>query len=200
MPTSNFVGLFAVQQNVSNLEKQLNLYGNIGFVVDESAELDDGHELPDEWFSARGVSRQDLAGVHALKLPGDAYMHVWMYSWKNLVTDAQWPQKPNQIGSRGLTLLFDDAEVELLRLLKGFPETKVLHKAIRIQRRWGETTSILVQDPEGTFVELISIKENPLIARAVPPAPHQRSFLHFMLNCLNFPATSKWYRSFGGFH
>lgn len=124
-------------------------------------------------------------------------MHIWMYSWNNLVTDAQWPQKFNQIGSRGMTLLFEDAEAELARLRKDFPDTKVLHNAIKIPRRWGETTSILVQDPEGTFVELISIKNNPLVAKAAAPQPHHRSFLHFMLNCLNFPATTKWYRSFG---
>jgi hypothetical protein len=30
----NFIALFAVQQNTSDLVKQANLYGNIGFVVD----------------------------------------------------------------------------------------------------------------------------------------------------------------------
>jgi len=32
--TPNLIALFAVQQNVSDLPKQLNLYGNIDFVVD----------------------------------------------------------------------------------------------------------------------------------------------------------------------
>jgi len=120
-----------------------------------------------------------------------------MYSWNNLVTEDTWPQKFNQIGSRGITLLFDDAEAELARLLKDFPNTKVLQKAERIQRVWGETTSILVHDPEGTFIELVSIANNPLVAKARPLEPHQRGFLHFMLNCCNFPETTKWYQSFG---
>lgn len=210
----NYIALCGVHQSVSDLSKQLNTYGNVGFVIDgkyappqeiwhnlnhdiEDAELENGSQLPDVWFEARGVSRNDLAEVHALKLPGDPYMHVWLYSWTNLITESQWPQKFNQIGSRGLTLLFDDAEAELVRLLKQFPETRVLHQPLNIHRKWGKTTSILVQDPEGTFVELISINDNPLLAKAKKPQPHQRSFLHFMMNCVEFSQTTEWYQSFG---
>ncbi|KAH6988299.1 hypothetical protein BKA56DRAFT_477951 [Ilyonectria sp. MPI-CAGE-AT-0026] len=199
-PLPNYIALFGVQQNVTNLEAQLNLYGNIEFVVDDGADLVDGYELPDEWFKARGIQRDDLDTVRAIRLPGDAYMHIWLYSWKNLVAKSQWPQTFNQIGSRGLSLLFDDAEAELKRLLKDYPDTEVLHEAITIPRKWGETTTILVKDPEGTFVELLSIKNNPLIAKAVAPLPHQRSFIHFMLNCLDFSKTTKWYQSFGMTH
>ncbi|KIW76433.1 hypothetical protein Z517_11179 [Fonsecaea pedrosoi CBS 271.37] len=196
----NLIALLAVQQNVSDLQKQLNLYGNIDYVVDEGAELADGYQPPDSWFAARGVARDDLEAAVAVKLPTDPYMHVWFYSWKNLDTKSQWPQKFNQIGSRGLTLLFDDVDKELARILKEFPNTKVLQQPIKIQRKWGETTSALVHDPEGTFVELVSIANNPLVAKAQPALPHHRSFLHFMMNCVNFQETTKWYQAFGMDH
>jgi len=156
-----------------------------------------GDELPDNWFAARGVRREDLAARVAVKLPTDPYMHIWFYSWNNLDTKSQWPQKFNQIGSRGLTLLFDSVDKELERILKEFPETRVLQPATKIQQKWGETTSALVLDPEGTFVELISIANNPLIVKAKPAQAHRQSFLHFMLNCVNFSDTTKWYQSFG---
>lgn len=164
--------------------------------VAESAELA-GQELPDEWFSARGVSRKDLLQVHALKLPADPYMHIYLYSWSNLVTEDRWPQRFNQIGSRGITLLFDDVQMELDRILKEFPETRVLHQPINIQRKWGITTTALVHDPEGTFVELVSIANNPLITSARPIPPTECSVLHFMLNCVNFEQTTAWYQAFG---
>ncbi|KAK4934942.1 hypothetical protein LTR10_023908 [Elasticomyces elasticus] len=118
MTLPNFIALFAVQQDVSDLEAQLSLYGNIDYVIDREADLVEGAELPKEWFTARGVQPEDFYAV----------------LWNGLVTDAQWPQKFNQIGSRGMTLLFDDAEAELARLRKDFPDTKVLHEAIEFPR------------------------------------------------------------------
>ena len=166
-------------------------------VSPETAELEDGSELPNEWFAARGVHRDDLAAAVAIHLPADPYMHVWLYSWNNLDTDSQWPPKFNQIGSRGLTLLLDDVEQELARIQKEFPETRILHRPIDIRRKWGLTRSALVLDPEGNFVELVSIVDNPLVARAKPALPHHRSFLHFMINCVEFRKTTAWYEAFG---
>ncbi|KAL6236548.1 hypothetical protein BDW75DRAFT_239203 [Aspergillus navahoensis] len=215
---SNYIALFAVQQNTSDILKQLNLYGNGGFAVDgrvgkssnatpaeynqdaENAALEDGYELPDEWFVARGVQRQGLSAAVAIRLPADLYMHVWLYSWNNLDTRAQWPPKFNQIGSRELTLLFDDVEQEIARITRNFPETRILHQPIDIKRKWGVTRSALVLDPDGNFVELISIVGNPLIAKAKPALPHHRSFLHFMINCLDFEKMSPWYQAFGMTH
>lgn len=34
MTLPNYIALFAVQQNVSDMEGQLNLYGNIDYVID----------------------------------------------------------------------------------------------------------------------------------------------------------------------
>jgi len=36
MSKSNYIAILAVHQNVSDLDKQLNLYGNIDYVIDGS--------------------------------------------------------------------------------------------------------------------------------------------------------------------
>ncbi|KAK5023007.1 hypothetical protein LTR13_011353 [Exophiala sideris] len=80
MTLPNFIALFAVQQDVSDLEAQLSLYGNIDYVIDREADLVEGAELPKEWFTARGVQPEDFYAVRAIRLLGDPYMHIWMYS------------------------------------------------------------------------------------------------------------------------
>ncbi|KAF9886958.1 hypothetical protein FE257_010699 [Aspergillus nanangensis] len=198
--SSNFIAILGVHQSTSDITRQANLYGTLGFHIDESASLEDGEILPDEWFAARGVNRDDLLAVHAMKLPADPYMHVYLYSWKNLITESRWPQAFNQIGSRGISLHLDDVHAELNRLRRDFPDTRILQEPIPIDYKWGRTMSALVQDPEGTWVELVSIENNPLVAQAKAPSPGDRSFLHFMLNCLNFEETSAWYTAFGMTH
>jgi len=127
-------------------------------------------------------------------------MHVFFYSWKTLNTTNQWPAPYNLIGSRGMTFLFDDVEKELARIEKDFPQTKVLMEPTRVKRRWGTTTHCLLIDPEDLWVELISIEGNPQEKIARPPKPHERSFLHFQVNCMHFQETSKFYRAFGMEH
>ena len=199
----NLVALFGVQQNTPRLEEQIKLYGEIGYVVDEGYQLADGESLPDVWFESRGVNREDLDEIVAMKLQGDAYMHVFFYSWKRLNQENQWPAPYNLIGSRGMTWLFDDVEKELARIRRDFPETKILHEPYTVKRRWGTTTHALLIDPEDLWVELISIdagSKNKFQALARPPKPHERSLLHFQVNCSNFEKTMKFYKAFGLTH
>ncbi|OAG35224.1 hypothetical protein AYO21_10622 [Fonsecaea monophora] len=196
----NLVALFGVQQNTPRLEEQIKLYNKIGYVIDDGFQLADGEQLPDAWFSARGVKRGDLDKFVAMKLPGDAYMHVFFYSWKNLITKNQWPAPFNLIGSRGMTFLFDDVEKELARIKKDFPETKVLQEPYKVRRKWGVTTQALIIDPEDLWVELISIDQNPFEKLARPPNGNEISLLHFQVNCRNFEKSNNFYKAFGMTH
>ncbi|KAH4089119.1 hypothetical protein HBH70_026520 [Parastagonospora nodorum] len=199
---SGYQALFAVIQNTPHLDRQLNFYGAVGFIVDPGAELADGEQLPNEWFSARGVQRQDLDRSVAVRLPADPYMHVWFHSWHNLDTNAQWPPKFNQIGSRGFTLLCDDVERELKRIKHQFPGTPVLQKPIRINRKWGPTISALIRDPEDNFVEILSIDGDAFDEKkVVPPGSNDKGFLHFQLNAGHkFEQLGTFYRGFEMYH
>ncbi|KAG9942092.1 hypothetical protein KCU85_g9363, partial [Aureobasidium melanogenum] len=199
---SGYQALFAVMQNTPHLDRQLNFYGAVGFIVDPGSELADGERLPDEWFSARGVKRGDLDRQVAVRLAADPYMHVWFYSWHNLDTKAQWPPKFNQIGSRGLTLLVDDVKKELERIEHQFPGTKVLQKPLSIKRKWGNTVSALLLDPESNFLEIISVEGDAFDEKkAVPPGPKDRSFLHFQINALyKYEEMGTFYRGFNMYH
>lgn len=135
-----------------------------------------------------------------MRLPGDAYMHIMFHSWKNIQTKSQWPAPFNLIGSRGMTWLFDDAEKELARIKRDFPETEILMEPIKIRRRWGVTTHILIRDPETLWCELISIENQQIEKLARPPKANERSLLHFQVNCLNFEKTNTFYEAFGMTH
>ncbi|KIX06725.1 uncharacterized protein Z518_04701 [Rhinocladiella mackenziei CBS 650.93] len=196
----NLVGIFAVHQNTPNLEKQLALYGHVGFIIDEDADVEGGQSLPDSWFAARGVSRSALNQSVAMKLPDDPFMHVWFYSWNKISSKAQWPPVFNQIGSCCLTLLVDDAQKEIARIQRDFSSLEILQAPEVIPRKWGPTTTTLLRDPEGNFLEIISIEGSPHVEAATPPSNDRTSFLHFMVNCLNFAEMTKFYQSFGMSH
>lgn len=175
---------------------QLRLITDYG--VSDEYQLKEGAKLPDAWFKARGIDRKDLEKFVAMKLPDDPYMHVYFYSWKNLSTKEQWPPIFNQIGSRSLTFLVDDVDYELKRLAKDFPETSILSDTMTIERKWGATTSALVKDPEGNFLELVSVAGGRFDEKKMKPAPFEsKSWLHFHINCEKWSKTRRFYRGFG---
>ncbi|KAF5010400.1 hypothetical protein FDECE_3452 [Fusarium decemcellulare] len=197
---SSFVAPFAILQSSRSVDAQSKFYQTIDYVVDEGYEAVE--DVPDEWFSARGVSKHDLKATVALRLPSDPYMHLIIYEWANLKTTEGWPAPFNQVGSRGFSLLVTDIHSELQRLRQGFPDVKVVQEPITIQRRWGKTTSVLLKDPEDSWLELVEIQKgspfDPAIAR--PPPPTARTWLHSMFNCQNYAQVSKLYSSFGMSH
>jgi predicted enzyme related to lactoylglutathione lyase len=165
----------------------------------EDYQLKDGTELPEGWFTARDVKRGDLDKFVAMRLPADPYMHIFFFSWHNLSTRPQWPVVMNQIGSRSFTFLMDDVETELTRIKKEFPSTEILGKPVKIERKWGTTTSAVLKDPEGAFLELVSIEGGRFKEEnaKVPDMTKDINLLHFQVNCTKYDETSKFYRAFG---
>jgi hypothetical protein len=164
-------------------------------------ELAHGEVLPDAYFTARGIERDDLKESVAMRLPEDPFMHIWFQSWHNLDTKSQWPPKWNQIGCRGLTLLVDDVDLELTRIRNNYSDTvELLQAAIVIERKWGPTKTALLRDPDGNFLELVAIEGSPQ-AKIAKPVPNDASgFLHFMVNCVEYERMKQFYRSFGMRH
>ncbi|OAG35201.1 hypothetical protein AYO21_10599 [Fonsecaea monophora] len=204
IPRTNFQAIFGVHQNTPRLDEQINFYkaaaSNWQFAKDDY-QLKDGATLPDAWFTARGVKREDLDRFVAMRLPHDPYMHVYFYSWHNLSTKAQWPPIINQIGSRSLTFLLDDVDKELERIRRDFPQTPILSDVLTIERKWGTTRSALVKDPEGNFLELVSVAGGRFDEQKMKPAPwDQKTWLHFQMNCQYWGKTRRFYRGFGMEH
>ncbi|RSL53960.1 hypothetical protein CEP53_007592 [Fusarium sp. AF-6] len=168
--------LFAVTLNPSNINESVEFYKDFGFIVDAG---------------------YDPVG-------GDPYMHLILNSWTGLDNASGWPAPYNQLGSRAITMLVGDASAELACVRSQFPGVRILHDPIRIQRRWGVTTSVLLLDPESVFLELISIEHapdspyNPLNVKK--PAFEEKKWLHFMVSCSNFDETEPFYKSFGMEH
>jgi len=136
-----------------------------------------------------------------MRLPEDPYMHIWLQSWHDLCTESQWPPVYNQIGCRGFTLLVDDLHQELARIHRDFSETvEILQEPVTIRRKWGPTHTALLRDPEGNFLELMTVDGNPQerVAKRVPN--HAKGFLHFMVNCYKFAEMREFYSSFGMEH
>lgn len=144
------------------------------------------------------MKREDLDRFEAMHLPEDPYMHVYFYSWKNISTEAQWPPAINQVGSRSLTFLLDDVVKEVQRIRKEYPETPILSDPITIERKWGTTTSILLKDPEGNFLELVSVAGGEYDEKKMKkPSWDAKTWLHFQMNCANWGKTRRFYRAFG---
>jgi hypothetical protein len=129
-------------------------------------------------------------------------MHLILYQWKNLTRGPAWPAPFNQIGSRGLSLLVEDVASELARLKKEFPQTKVLREPHTIKRNWGRTTTALILDTEEIQVELIALEKGSQydLKKVIRPAFNDMQWLHFMLNCVNYDESMKFYQSFGMYH
>lgn len=200
MSISTAIAQFAVYQSTSDVDAQVAFYKTIGWEVDHGWEPLE--EIPETYFSNRGVSKNSLVKSVALKLPADTFFHLILTSWTDLKRTQGWPAPYNQIGSRGHAFLVESVEKELARVEKEFPELKVLERSMAVSRRWGMTTTALIVDPEDVFFELIEIGPpygSKHLERDVPTYT-DRSFLHFMLNCSNFKQTSKFYRSFGYTH
>ncbi|KAJ9144521.1 hypothetical protein NKR23_g5883 [Pleurostoma richardsiae] len=197
---STLTALFAVTQNVSDVEAQVEFYQDFGFVLDTG--YDAAEDVPEEYYLARGVQKSDLVKSTAMRLPADPYMHVIVNSWKNLKRGPAWPGTFDQIGSRGFSLLVADVAVEVARIKRDYPHVRVLHDPITINRGWGKTTSALLLDPEQVFLELITIDKgspyDPVNVRAPPFG--EKQWLHFMLNCSKFEETVQFYKSFGFEH
>ncbi|KAF5556067.1 hypothetical protein FNAPI_5858 [Fusarium napiforme] len=204
MPSENLDNLIAicgVYQNTTNLAEQLAYYGHMGFVIEPRADLAEGEILAESWFNARGVKRENLKQTVAMRLPHDPYMHIWFQSWDELSTDPVWPPVYNQTGCRGFTLLVADISKELGRISRDFKTVTLVQDQITVQRKWGPTHSALLRDPDGNFIELMTIDGSN--SRAAQPVPHgEKGFLHFMLNCPseNFAETKRFYCSFGMEH
>jgi catechol 2,3-dioxygenase-like lactoylglutathione lyase family enzyme len=96
-------------------------------------------------------------------------------------------------------MLVKNVSAELDRIKKEFPDLKVLQAPITIQRRWGKTTSAMLVDTENIFLELLEIEEGSPYDPRGKKAPefHDVQWLHFMVNCVNYDATLKFYQSFG---
>jgi len=200
---STFHAIFAVQQNTPRLVDQIAFYAKIGMIIDHGAELADGETLPDVWYSARGIKREDLVETVAMNLPADPYMHLWLHSFTStgLSTKAQWPPVYNQIGSRGLTFLVDDVEKEIKRIKAQFPKTPILHEPLKVKRKWGDTVTALVKDPEGQFLEILSVAGDRFDGKnAKTPAADDRSWLHFQVNAVNYDEMGTFYRGFNMEH
>lgn len=213
------IALFAVTQATADVDAQVEFFKGINFIIDDGYEALEGitarpfpskrislltvfKDIPEEYYEAREVLKSNLIKSVAMRLPADPYMHVILNSWKDLKTTPGYPAPFNQIGSRGISMLVGNVESELSRLEKDFPGLHVRQRALTIKRKWGSTTSALVLDPEGTILELISIKEgSPYDPKnAKPPTITDMSWLHFMYNCLHYKETRLFYESFGMRH
>ncbi|KAF4459007.1 hypothetical protein FALBO_14239 [Fusarium albosuccineum] len=200
MSSSTMIAPFAVHQATTDIEKQIEFYKGIEFVVDDGWEPVEA--IPETYWEARGMSGKDLKRTVAMKLPADPYMHLVLYEWSNLKTTPGWPCQFNQIGSRGISLLVEDVAAELSRIRKDWPQIRILQDPISIRRKWGHTTSALVLDPEHVFLELISIEKGSSFdpSNVKAPTSCDRVWLHFMHMCTNFHITEPFYKSFGMEH
>ncbi|GME37612.1 hypothetical protein FDECE_3452 [Neofusicoccum parvum] len=194
MAKSTFVALFAVSQSTTDVDAQVEFYKGIGFVVDDGYTSLEG-SFPD-------VIKSALTKSVALRLPNDPYMHLILHGWNNLKTTPGWPAPFNQIGTRGITMLVKDVAAELERIKAGWPHLRIHHGPLSIRRKWGATTSALLEDPEGVFLELLEISSpSPFDAERVQaPGGRDRTWLHFMHNCADFHATRPFYEAFGMAH
>ncbi|RTE72421.1 hypothetical protein BHE90_013155, partial [Fusarium euwallaceae] len=201
---TTYIAPFAVLQSTRSVDAQIKFYKSIEYVVDEGYEPLEGNpsEIPQQWFTARGVEREDLQKTVALRLPHDPYMHLILHQWSNLNETEGWPAPFNQVGSRGCSLLVRDVRSEMNRIRREFPKLAILQEPLTIRRKWGKTTSVLLKDPEDLWVELVEVERGSVYdsANVKPPPPNARTWLHFMHMCANFKETSKFYGSFGNSH
>jgi len=159
-------------------------------------------DVPEEYYTARGVKSSDLVDTACMRVPTDPFMHLILYQWRNLTSGPAWPAPFNQVGSRGMSLLVDDVPRELERIRKEFPSIKILREPHTIRRKWGKTTTALFIDTEDIQVEVISLEKGSAydLKKIIVPRFNDMQWLHFMLNCTNYDESMKFYQSFGMYH
>ncbi|KIX08845.1 uncharacterized protein Z518_03502 [Rhinocladiella mackenziei CBS 650.93] len=202
MSKSTYISLFAAHQATSDVDAQIEFYKDFGFVLDRDYEPLEVPDVPEEYYSARGVSKSDLVKTACMRLPADPFMHVIFYQWKNLSRGPAWPAPFNQIGTRGFSMLVGDVKAEVSRIKKSFPQINFLYDSITIKRKWGKTTTALFIDTEDILVELVEIEKGSRYdpAKIRVPEFNDMQWLHFMLNCSNYDKTMEFYQSFGMYH
>ena len=129
-------------------------------------------------------------------------MRLIFTQFKEPKSGPKWPATYDQLGSRGHAFLVGSVSKELERIKKDFPDIKILHESISINRGWGNTSSALLTDADGVFFELVQI-ERPgnFFADGNPaPPPTEKAWLHFMMNAVNIKEQLAFYQSFGLYH
>ncbi|KIX06642.1 uncharacterized protein Z518_04618 [Rhinocladiella mackenziei CBS 650.93] len=200
MGNSTFISLFAAHQSTTDVDAQIKFYEDFGFVVDRGYEaLED---VPDKFYTARGLSKSNLVKSVCMRLPADPFMHLIMYEWDNLSRGPAWPAPFHQIGTRGFSMLVEDVGAEVSRIKQEFPEIKFLYESMTVKRRWGKTSTALFVDTEGIPVELVAIEKGSQydVAKVQVPDFDDMQWLHFMLNCTNYDKSMEFYQSFGMYH
>ncbi|KAH7371322.1 hypothetical protein BKA64DRAFT_649659 [Cadophora sp. MPI-SDFR-AT-0126] len=200
MSQITYVAQLAVYMTCRDIDAQVKLYTEYGFVVDES--FDATGSIPNEYHEARGVSPSDLVDTKAMKLPADPYMRLVLNQFKSPKTGLKWLATYDQLGSRAHAFLVESVDTELERIKKEFPKTNILHGPLAIERGWGKTTSALMVDPEGVFFEIVEIDKSGFFyskGNKAPP-PTEKAWLHFMLNSDNVEEQWPFYQNFDLFH
>ncbi|OAL47376.1 hypothetical protein IQ07DRAFT_646328 [Pyrenochaeta sp. DS3sAY3a] len=197
---SQYIAQLAVYMTCRDVDAQIKLYTEYGFVVDSS--FDAVESIPEEYHKARGISSSDVVATKALKLPADPYMRLVLTQFKAPKHGPSWPALYDQLGSRAHAFLVKSVDTELARIKKDFPKVKILHNPIAVQRGWGKTTSALMIDPYGVFFEIVEVDAGGSFfstGNAIPP-PTEKAWLHFMLCSDDVKEQLPFYKSFGLFH
>jgi hypothetical protein len=159
-------------------------------------------DIPDEYYKAREISQSDVVSTKALKLPADPYVHLVLTEFKFAKEGPKWPATYDQLGSRAHAFLVESVATELERIKKDFPKIEILHEPVSVDRVWGKTTSALMLDPYGVFFEIVEIDREGCFFSVSKhaPSPHEKAWLHFMLNSDNVEEQLPFYKSFDLVH
>ncbi|KAF5228141.1 hypothetical protein FANTH_14588 [Fusarium anthophilum] len=208
MPETTFISIFAVYQTCSDLDAQLKLYGEYGFEVVEGFDAIGANsvtlykDVPDEYYTARGVAKSDIVKTKAMKLPSDPYMHIIFTQFREPKTCSSWPAPYDRLGSRGHAFIVSSVQSEVSRIKKDFPKIKFLYGPLTVNRQWGRTTTALMMDPAGVFFELVEIDpKGPYFSKTLKaPPPTDKAWLHYMLNSDDALESQEFFKSFDMSH
>lgn len=190
------IAIFNLMMNVRDLDRSVRFYELLGMERQFGFDLRPGEIVPTEYYEARGVDPNRVGTTVSLAYPHDPFMHLQLQAWNGELTDAGWPPQFDQLGMRGWGLLVDDVNEEL-EFLRARGAT-VEQEALEIQRKWGPTRVGLVRDPDGNFLELISVDFDPTwdpTGRSVLGS--SRFMIHFQINTENLLALWEFYDAFG---
>jgi catechol 2,3-dioxygenase-like lactoylglutathione lyase family enzyme len=200
--------MFAVHINVENLDRSAGFLESVGYVSCAGCVPDMEPWLNDGKGGSAGVTGADLVRADAFRLPGDPYMHLWLFEWSESArVRGGWPRQYSQTGMSGVVVLVTSAsesaaavEAEGGRILIGAHPVKV--------GSW-EGTAAIGTDPDGNTVELLECPDyQPPVADPVKyviptdnPMPLQlgKSFLHCQMNTESGPRQLQFYQNALGF-
>jgi catechol 2,3-dioxygenase-like lactoylglutathione lyase family enzyme len=200
--------MFAVHINVESVDRSAEFLRSIGYVDCPDCVPDSESWLDDGQGGSIGVAPSALSAAAALRLPGDPFMHLWLFEWtEEARVRGGWPRRYTQTGMSGVALLVESAAETAAAVEAVGGSIAVRPHPIKFGQ-W-EASAAVGTDPEGNSVELLECPDyappvTDPVKYQIPvdnPLPLRlgKSFLHCQMNSDQGPRQRDFYTGAFGF-